>query len=186
MPGGRRKQLAREDWVRAALEALANGGVRAIAIDRLAGRVGATRGSFYWHFRDRAELVQEALETWERENTSELIPGAEAIEDPAERLRSLIAEIYEQPVDSIELALAGAVGDPLVDRVVARVTRTRVDFLRRIFLGLGLPEADAAARAWLAYGFYLGHHQLGTVPGLDGVRPEGLDEVTSLLTAPAA
>ena len=176
-------RLSREDWIAAALDALAEGGLPALAIDRLARRVGATRGSFYWHFRDRAELVEATLETWERENTSEMLPDAEAIADPAERLRSVIAEVYEQPVDAIELALAGAVGDPAVDHVVARVTRTRVDFLKRIFLDLGLPEADAAARAWLAYGFYLGHHQLATVPGLDPVRPPNLDLVTELLTA---
>lgn len=181
----RRPSLDREDWIGAALEALAEGGVRALAIERLAQRVGATRGSFYWHFRDRAELVEAALERWERENTSELIPGAEAIADPAERLGFIIREIYEQPVDTIEVALAGAVGDPVIDRVVARVTGTRVDFLRRIFLGLGLPEPEAAARAWLAYGFYLGHHRLATVPGLDALRPQSLERVTALLAAPA-
>lgn len=179
-------RLGRDDWITAALQALAEGGVRALAVDRLAKRVGATRGSFYWHFADRAELVEAALETWERENTTELIPGAEAIADPQARMRFVIDQLYEQPVDAIELALAGAVGDPMIDRVVARVTRTRVAFLERIFVGLGLAEDEAAARAWLAYGFYLGHHQLATVPGLEAVRPPSLEWVRALLTAPAA
>jgi AcrR family transcriptional regulator len=182
----RQRRLDREDWIGAALDALADGGVRALAIERLAKRVGATRGSFYWHFQDRAELLQAALERWERENTSELIPDAEAIGDPAERLRFVIGELYEQPVDAIELTLAGAAGDPAIDDVVARVTRTRVEFLQRIFLDLGLSEGEAGARAWLAYAFYVGHHQLGTVPGLGTVRPARLEQVTALLTAPAS
>ncbi len=53
-----------------------------MAVDRLTKVVGATRGSFYWHFKDRDELVEAALALWEREYTTELIPLAEAVPDP--------------------------------------------------------------------------------------------------------
>jgi AcrR family transcriptional regulator len=179
----RQPRLSREDWIRAALEAIAAGGIRTLAIERLARKLGATRGSFYWHFEGRADLVEAALATWERENTIDLLPDAEAIADPAERLRYVIGELYEKPVDAIELALAGTAGDPAVDQAVARVTRTRLHFLRRIFLEIGLAEDEATDRAWLTYGFYLGHHQLTTVPGLDDERPPHLTHVTDLLRA---
>jgi AcrR family transcriptional regulator len=179
----RRQRLTPDDWVAAALEAVAEGGVPAVAVDRLAKSLGATRGSFYWHFTDRQELVERVLEHWERENTTALMPQAEAITDPAERLRHLFREVYEQPADPVEVALAWAVDEPIVAAAVARVTRARVDFLRRIFVELGLPDEVVEARAWLAYGFYVGHHQLGRNPALADIRPRSLDAVVGLLTA---
>lgn len=57
--------LSKEDWVRAALFAIADGGAAAVAVEPLAARLGATKGSFYWHFRSREQLIAEALEFWE-------------------------------------------------------------------------------------------------------------------------
>jgi AcrR family transcriptional regulator len=181
---GGKPLLRREDWTRAALEALAIGGVRAVAIERLAKKLGATRGSFYWHFRDRDDLIEAALEQWERQNTTELIPVAEAIDDPAERLRYLFREVYERPADQIEIALASAADDPLVAAAFDRVTRARLEFLRRIFTQLGLPGKEAGDRAWLAYAFYIGHHQLGRNPDAGKRRPKRLDGLVDLLTQP--
>ncbi len=176
-----KRRLQRGDWIRAAMEALAEGGVAAVAVDRLARRVGATRGSFYWHFADRRELIEAALAQWERENTTDLIPEAEAVGDPRDRLRRIFAQVYEQPVDPIEVALASAGDDPLVAPVLLRVIEARVALLRRTLIDLGLPEADARDRAWLAYAFYVGHHQLGRTPGIEAVRPERLDRLVELL-----
>jgi AcrR family transcriptional regulator len=174
--------LTRDDWTRAALDALGEGGVEAVAIERLAKTLGASRGSFYWHFHDRADLIHSALELWARENTAELVPELEAIADPVKRLRTLLRTVYEQPVDAVELTLSAANDDPLVAPVFARVTRQRIDFLHRIFADLGLPPSHAAARAWLAYAFYIGHHQLGKNPGAAELRPDRLDRVVELLT----
>lgn len=180
-----RKRLTREDWIRAALDALAEGGVAAVAVDRLTKSVGATRGSFYWHFKDRGELIEAALELWERENTTELVPEAEAITDPVERLRYLFRQVYEQPVGAVEIALATAADEPLAAPVFVRVTEARLAFLRRIFTDLGLADAEANDRAWLAYAFYIGHHQLERAAGTRALRPDHLDRLVELLTSPA-
>jgi AcrR family transcriptional regulator len=180
-----RQLLTRHDWIAAALDALAEGDVRAVAVDRLARKLGATRGSFYWHFKDRDALVTAALEDWERRNTTALIPGLEAIADPVKRLRVLFREVYEKPVDAVEIALASAAHEPLVEPVFARVTKARIDVLRRIFLDLGLPEADADDRAWLAYALYIGHHQLARAAEVKALQPAQLDRVVDLLASPA-
>src|SRR5918999_2845788 len=150
-----KRRLTRQDWIRAALDALSERGVAGVAVDRLAKTLGATRGSFYWHFSDRTELIEAALEQWERENTTALIPAADAIGDPVGQLRFLFQQVYEQPVDAVELALASASDEPLVEPVFVRVTRARLAFLRRIFSDLGLPNDEADDRAWFAYAFYI-------------------------------
>lgn len=52
--------LSRDDWARVALEAIGEGGVPAVNIDRLAARLDATRGSFYWR-RDPGGAIEETL-----------------------------------------------------------------------------------------------------------------------------
>ena len=180
-----KQRLTRQDWTDAALDAIAGGGVAAVTLERLAKTLGATRGSFYWHFTDRNELIEVALEQWEREHTTELIPKAEAIKDPAERLSLLFREVYERPADPIEIRLAWVAEDPIVAPVVARVTRARLEFLHQIFTELGLPDDEATDRAWLAYALYVGHHQLGRNIGLRQRQPTSLDRVAKLLISPA-
>ena len=139
-----KRRLTRDDWTSAALEAIAVGGVAAVTMERLAKTLGATRGSFYWHFKDRDELIEVALGQWEREHTTDVIPRAEAFSDPVERLRFLFREAYERPADPIEIALAWNADEPHVAPAVARVTRARLDFLHRIFTELGLPDGRPA------------------------------------------
>jgi AcrR family transcriptional regulator len=183
---GGKPLLSREDWTRAALQALERGGVAGVAVDRLAKELGATRGSFYWHFEDRDDLVVAALEMWERESTTDLLPAARAVADPLERLRLVVSTVYESPVDRIEISLAAEAHEPPVASVLARVTRTRLDFRRDILVELGLEEDEAERRAWLAYGFYLGHHQLRRSRRLDRRRPKSLQYVVDLLVGQPA
>lgn len=177
--------LSRDDWARATLAAIGEGGPGAVVVDRLAVRLGVTRGSFYWHFRDREEVIEAALELWARESTDDPLPELESIADPTKRLRALLRAVYERSVSPAELALAAVGDDPLVGPIFARVTRKRMDALRRIFTELGLSDTEAADRAWLAYAFYLGHHQLRRNSEIAVQRPEHLDRMVRLLTAGA-
>src|SRR5438093_1037350 len=61
--------LSAGDWARAALEMLAQRGIEAVAVEVLAQRLRVTKGSFYWHFRSRAALLEAALREWETSAT---------------------------------------------------------------------------------------------------------------------
>src|SRR5687768_16979730 len=86
--------LSRDDWTEAALDALAGTGLAAVAVDPLARRLGATKGSFYWHFANRDELIDATLERWERRDTTEVIAAIGALADPRERLVALGRRAY--------------------------------------------------------------------------------------------
>src|SRR3979409_150021 len=65
-----RQSLGRADWITAARAELLAGGVNAVKIGRLAKRPRVTRGGFYWHFKSRADLLNELLRSWEVSNTA--------------------------------------------------------------------------------------------------------------------
>lgn len=181
-----RRLLTREDWICAALAVVAERGVAGVSVDRLARTLGVTRGSFYWHFRNRRQLIDAVLEEWEREYTTDLLPEAEAVDDPVERLRLVFRDVYELPADQIEVTLHTAADDPLVAPTLARVIRTRLALLRRIFTELGLSDNEAADRAWLAYALYTGHHVLGRNDEIRTDRPARFDQIVDLLASPPA
>ena len=68
MVQGERKQLARDDWLKAALNQC-TAGIDTVKVAPLAEQLGVTTGSFYWHFKNRRELLEAMLEYWEREMT---------------------------------------------------------------------------------------------------------------------
>jgi AcrR family transcriptional regulator len=177
-----RQRLTRDDWAAAALAALGEGGMSAVAVEPLAERLNTTKGSFYWHFPSRNALLQSALELWEERDTTAVHAEVEAAAgDPVERLRVLIERVAHR--DRVLVALLAAADHPAVAPVLGRVTERRVGFLQDLFAEIGLEAGEARRRALLAYSAYLGHAQLtGATPQ---VLPHGrayLDHVVRTLT----
>lgn len=167
-------RLSAQDWARAALEVIAESGLAALAVEPLARRLGATKGSFYWHFPNRGALVEAALQRWEREYTEGTMARVEApLPDgrppsPAERLRRLLTTVvgYTRHGD-LEVALLASADDPQVATVLRRVTRRRIDLVTRLYRELGLEPEEARRRAALGVSVFLGHLQyarIGTPP----------------------
>ena len=131
-------RLTAGDWVDAAYSAMAEDGVGSVAVEPLARRLGVTRGSFYWHFKDRRALLEVTLERWERESTEAVISVTRSISDPMERFVRLAEEAFgEVPWDdasgvyvfrrrAFELAVSDAADDPVVRPFLRRVTERRV------------------------------------------------------------
>jgi AcrR family transcriptional regulator len=186
-----RKRLTRAAWVGAALEAIADGGLAAVAVVPLAEQLGVTKGSFYWHFPNREALVEAALAEWEESHTGAVITEIGAASgDPIQQLRLLtkrVSELAER--DRIELALLATADHPTVRPVLERVTRRRLDFAARLFERLGFSRAEAGRRALLALTIYLGYAQLvhatpEALPRTQAARRAFLDDTLAALTSP--
>ncbi|WP_447003647.1 TetR/AcrR family transcriptional regulator [Saccharothrix isguenensis] len=173
-----------DDWTGVALRALAEGGVAAVAVEPLAARLGATKGSAYWHFPNREALLKATLERWERKRTEAVIEVVESVPDPLAKLRLLFGTVLEGIEDSaVELALLAAKEDPVVAPVLRRVTDRRIGYLEELFGELGFPADQSHQRAVLAYSVYLGQAQLlSSAPDLVKERRALLDETLAVMT----
>ncbi len=186
---GASRPLTAADWVRAAVEAIVEGGVAAVAVEPLALRLGTTKGSFYHHFENRDALIVAALEEWERSQTEAVIQRLELLPDPGERLRAVMASALADRAGGVrDAALLGSATHPLVKPVVERVTARRIGYMTQVYRELGLPKARAHRRAVLLYTSYLGlfdYLRVGIAAGMDEaeLRAYGRELLTTLVPA---
>jgi AcrR family transcriptional regulator len=173
MVGWQRSRAARsaEDWEEAALDSIAAGGIRSLAIPALAASLGVTKGSFYWHFDTLQSLIAAALRRWERADLHS-IAELERIADPRRRLRAAFAEgMQVARAQSLYVTLTDA-SEPSVVRLLRRVSNRRIRFLTAAYAESGFAPAEARHRALLTYTAYLGviHLRRQSVAGLRSDR----------------
>ena len=183
------RRLTREDWITAALGAIADGGLAAVGVEPLAARLGATKGSFYWHFENRDALLGAAIRRWEKETTTDVIAEITAANDaPASQFRRLVVGVIERAEqDRVGPALLASAAHPVVAPALERVTAARLNLITTVLRRLGIPPAEARRRALLVYSAYLGHGQLahstpGVLPATRAGRRAYLDDAIRALT----
>ena len=131
-------------------------------VERLAGDVGVTKGSFYHHFRDRGALLEALLDFWAREMTDAEFARLETMRGGlAARLLALAEDVLEKGMGRYDPAIrAWARHDRKVAAAVAQVDRRRVKALAGFFEEGGFSAAEARIRARTFYTFLLGEPQV--------------------------
>jgi AcrR family transcriptional regulator len=148
------RNLGREDWLRAARLALLKGGAEAVRVAKVARDLGVTKGSFYWHFKDRDELLEMLLREWEDE-LSEILSqldhpaGDEALAELIEGLveRAKLSEEGKVPSDAAIFAWAAV--SPRVARRVNRAEERRLELLTQLIPDRG--RVEVLYLAWLGF-----------------------------------
>lgn len=147
---------SREDWVDAAITALATRGEAGLSVETLARDLNVTKGSFYWHFEDRAALVTATLRSFEEVGADQPIRQLSRLPDGGERLRQLFALAFRRTRElRAEQALLG-MKDPNARRVIRRVHEKRRAFLVATYRSLGLDRGQADRWAATAYATFVG------------------------------
>lgn len=132
------KDLSRNDWLKAARLGLLTGGVEAVRVEKLARNLRVTKGSFYWHFKDREELLDLLLREWEEELLKDIIPrlnGRRGREALRMLLRLMVARVplgEEGILPSDAAMFTWASVSPVVAQRVNRAERKRIRLLKTI------------------------------------------------------
>jgi AcrR family transcriptional regulator len=155
-----------QDWLGAALAALADGGIGAVRVEVLAQRLGVTKGGFYRRYRDRRALLDRMLETWVEGRSAAIREQTRlgAGEAPAERLRALIlffAERLNPEALAVELAIRQwARSDAAAAKAAAAVDEARLAHVATLYEQCGFGPAEARAQAVIFYAFIFGRELL--------------------------
>jgi AcrR family transcriptional regulator len=177
------RNLNRDDWLRAARLALLEGGVEAVRVAKLARDLRVTKGSFYWHFKDRDELLELLLREWEGEGQEILaqLGGASGRRALAALIQILIerARLSEEgKVPSDAAIFAWASVSPRVARRVNRAEEERIKLFAQVIGGRSRGRIEVLYLAWL--GFVARGQRL---PALRKRFPEIARAMLDLLTA---
>lgn len=156
-----RVQLDRDAWITAATEVLAEEGIAGLRIEVLAKRLKVTKGSFYWHFQDRRDLLMAVLQTWRDGRIRDIVKQTRA--QPGRELEQIyhVIEVYSASRNRrgsmIELAVRDcARRDADAAAIVAEVDDTRLRCARDLFLACGVPMDEASSRSMLLYAYVFG------------------------------
>ncbi len=158
------QRMTREDWIVAAKSALLSGGVEQVKVDRLAKDLSITRGSFYWFFKSREELLDALLKDWERTNTTPLLESmSDSTLDPKLRFQQMM-QIWLDEKD-FSPAYDSAIRDwartsPKVERSIRRIDSKRIDSIKDIFVAFGYSDDEAFIRARITYFHQVGYYAL--------------------------
>ena len=93
---------SRKSWLEAALQALARGGIDRVRVESLAKDLGVTKGSFYWHFKDREQFFDEMLSFWAEQSTQTVITNVHYPTDPAARVRAVAEDIVRRDLAGMD------------------------------------------------------------------------------------
>jgi AcrR family transcriptional regulator len=158
-------KISAETWLAMARAVLVEEGIAAVKVDRLAQRLGVSRGGFYHHFQDRADLLARLLAHWEAE--ARFLPPGRAPRNPAQALAVIDAQVRhlidEREFDPrFDMAVrAWAQADAAVAVAVERMDRRRIAALTRVFVALGCDRPEAAIRARVLYFHQIGYYAIG-------------------------
>ncbi len=162
-PAIERKQLQRLDWLQQALELFVAEGIDALRITRLADELGVTRGSFYWHFENRDDLIKALVDFWQGKNTPAIVAAVETV-----------ASLEDGILSFFETCIDGAQFDPRLDLALREWARrsasirllvdaedaARIEALRSFYARFDYPMPQALIRARVLYYSQIGFYAL--------------------------
>ena len=148
-------RLTRKKWLEKALRVVAAKGGARLRIDSLVAAMGVSKGSFYWHFRNRDDFVRQLTEYWDdhyTQNVINMLTGHEG--DARQRLFALMNMVYERNLTAMDIPFRSwAAQEPKVATLVARVDRKRLDTVRSLFREMGFKgkELETRTRAFVTF-----------------------------------
>ena len=156
-------RLGRGDWVEAALRVLVEEGVEAVRITRLADGLSVTRGSFYWHFKDRDDLLEALVGRWRRGNTAAVLEQVEGAASLTDGILGLF-DVWIDPArfdPRLDSAMRDwARGAPEIRAAVEQADSIRVEAIAELFRRFGYAVPEALIRARVIYFAQVGYYAL--------------------------
>lgn len=184
---GRKKNAVQhldgEDWLQGAMELSLNG-IDHVKIAPLATKLGVTTGSFYWHFKNRKELLAELLKYWEHEMTdSAIIAARQFTGPPADRILTLMKTVMARGLARYDLPVwQWAQSDPDARRVFKRALKKRFEFAAWMFTQAGFSKTQAEIRGRMMVIYMMGESTL--IPDPMAKREQYVEMKHKILMSP--
>lgn len=127
-----------------------------ISVGGLARNLGISKSGFYWHFKDRDDLLDQLLEHWNHEVTEIITQNAELQSlPPVARFQRAAEIILDYDLVRFEIGIRQwAMNDKRAARVVRSVNQRRLNFARQALGEIGFSGDELDMRAMLFVGYH--------------------------------
>ena len=141
------ESLTRDDWISAAWDMLGENGLDGVRVEPLARRLGVTKGSFYWHFKDRQQLMEALLDRWFSIWDDQMLPDMEEAANPADRIWALFESVLGRLTrgQTVSLRMMSH-SDADVARRIDERDAQRLSFLTSQLVEIGFAPDEARVR----------------------------------------
>ena len=153
--------LSVDDWIAAANDLLVSENVRGVQISALCLKLKVTKGSFYWHFSGRENLLRALLESWRRRMTLNIESRLGRLTNGAVgTVRALLAlprKTFSAAGAAIEMSIRDwGRREKLAHDALKEVDKIRLRSFEQSFQRLGFSAREARLRAYIAYTIMMG------------------------------
>ncbi len=144
-----KEKLSKEEWLNKALEAINQEGFGRLKIDHLVASLGVTKGSFYWHFKNRNDFVVNLVEYWDAKFTLLVIKHIEKFEgNSRERLLELMLFVTRNQLAQYDFAIHTlAQNEPEVFALIKEGLSRRFAYVASLFSKMGFRGDDLKFRS---------------------------------------
>ena len=160
---------SKADWLEFALDVLVNKGPDALKIEPLCKLKTVSKGSFYHHFKNRADFIDQLMLHWFEKMTLDFIAQANQQSTPLERLEQLDKIISGTNIEAELHIRAWALKEPHIGIHLAKIDQQRQQYLKTCSVALGVQPALAPDVATMAYSSFLGLQQIHPKPSIETV-----------------
>ena len=156
------KRITRDQWLSKALEIFGRTGEDGLHVEKLARELGVAKSGFYWHFKDRDDLLQQLLAYWAHEYTEVVTQNPLLLmSPPRERLLMIATYVFEQNLTEFDAAMqVWSNKNPEIAKKVRKLTQFRLSFARKCFEELGFTGDDLEMRTRLFLGYQANERQI--------------------------
>ena len=149
------KRISKDQWLDCALDALESSGIESVRVDKLARQLGVARSGFYWHFKDRQDLLSHMLAYWAHEYTEVVTQNKLLTEGPViQRLENVMRTVRDYGLNRFEAAIfVWSQTDPAARGAFDRAFKMRVQFIGNMFAELGFEGDEKEMRAQFFIGY---------------------------------
>jgi AcrR family transcriptional regulator len=139
--------LQPNDWILAAFARLSSEGVESVRVEVLARDMGVSKGSFYWHFTDREDLLAKLLARWNESELNWLDRAQAENEIPAARWALFVERSADPKRGRLEVSIRNwARRDPSVAAHASAIEHKKSRFIAGVLQDTGF--ARDAAEYW--------------------------------------
>lgn len=160
MPDSAKKHFDRSVWLEKALDVFFSHGIAHVKVEMLARELEVTKGSFYWHFKNRDELLHSMVDWW-RDNQIAFLEDLDdqLMDDPTRQIKSVIGFTHHTDDSRHDVAMREfSRFDEYANTAVAEIDQRRIDYLSTLFRAAKFDSAESSLRARALYFYQVGEY----------------------------